>query len=369
MLSRNRILQNISYTAHESHFMHAFPGIPVRVSSSSVEKTVRIIYTDVNDLSEGTFMGKELWKTKSFNFTSWNAAKTDIEEAKKQIDSMVSGCSVNTVAITFAARQDHCYSTEIHWKGSHMFDEPKLAELITHAKNAGLRVIVKPMLNVSDGYWRAYIRFFDEDVPCEPKWHDWFREYTDYIVHYARLCDRYGADMLIIGCELVGTDHRHREWRRLIESVRSVYSGLLSYNCDKYQEHRVTWWDALDAISSSGYYPINDWDRQLARIYDTVTIYNKPFFFAETGCPSTAGASMVPNDWNIIGRKETDLAEQNDFFRTMFEKSSVLDWHYGYCIWDWPMNLPAGYCPGKDGGYYVMGKPAQETIRHYFSKW
>ncbi len=32
---------------------------------------------------------------------------------------------------------------------------------------------------------------------------------------------------------------------------------------DKYQENNVTWWDCVDVISSSGYYPIDDWDRQL----------------------------------------------------------------------------------------------------------
>ena len=74
------------------------------------------------------------------------------------------------------------------------------------------------------------------------------------------------AEMFCIGCEMVGTDHREQEWRGLIGEVRKIYSGPLTYNCDKYQEDRVAWWDALDLISSSGYYPADDLDRQFARI-------------------------------------------------------------------------------------------------------
>lgn len=33
------------------------------------------------------------------------------------------------------------------------------------------------------------------------------------------------------------------------------YHGLVSYNTDKYQEDHVSWWDYVDMISPSGYYP------------------------------------------------------------------------------------------------------------------
>lgn len=37
----------------------------------------------------------------------------------------------------------------------------------------------------------------------------------------------------------------------------------------------------MDVISSSGYYPIHDWENQLDRIERVVKKYQKPFFFAE----------------------------------------------------------------------------------------
>jgi hypothetical protein len=141
-------------------------------------------------------MQKNIWKIKSFNFVGWDASRTSIEAAKEQIDAMVDKCSVNTVTIAVGARQEHCYSTDIDWKGPHMLEDEQLAELIRYSHDKNLKVIMKPMLNTQDGYWRAFIRFFDEDVPCEPKWSDWFRNYTEYIVHFAKLCEKEAADML-----------------------------------------------------------------------------------------------------------------------------------------------------------------------------
>ena len=57
--------------------------------------------------------------------------------------------------------------------------------------------------------------------------------------------------------------------------------GLVSYNTDKYQEDHVSWWDCVDVISSSGYYPIDQWEQELDCIEKTVLKYRKPFFFAE----------------------------------------------------------------------------------------
>ena len=305
---------------------------------------------------------KNIWEIKSFNFTGWDGEKVKLQEAKNQIDEMIEKCAINTVNITLGAKQEHTYSVDIKWKGQHMLSDEKFIELIQYSKKKGLKVIVKPMVNTMDGYWRAFIRFFDEDVPCEPKWGDWFKSYTEYMLHYAELAEKYEVDMIIIGCELVGTDHRQQEWRELISKVRKVYSGLLTYNCDKYQEHNVKWWDALDVISSSGYYPMTDWDNQIKRIQAVIDEYNKPFFFSETGCPATKGASKVPNDWNVIGRYPVDLEEQALYFKTMFEKCKQLKNHFGYSLWDWSMSAEKN----QPGDYSVLDKPAEKIIKEYF---
>ena len=81
--------------------------------------------------------------------------------------------------------------------------------------------------------------------------------------------------MLIAGCEMVMSEHREKEWREVIAAIRECYDGTVSYNTDKYQEDRVKWWDCVDVISSSGYYPIQDWEQELDRIEAVVKAYHK----------------------------------------------------------------------------------------------
>lgn len=84
--------------------------------------------------------------------------------------------------------------------------------------------------------------------------------------------------MFIAGCEMVMAEHREAEWRKVIESIRSVYNGPVSYNTDKYQEDHVKWWDCVDVISSSGYYPENDWENQLDRGTRILLLGQNPVF-------------------------------------------------------------------------------------------
>ena len=119
----------------------------------------------------------------------------------------------------------------------------------------------------------------------EPGWAEWFESWNAHVLNVAGMAEENRADLYCIGCEMVGTDHRETEWRSLIREVRGIYHGPLTYNCDKYQEDHVRWWDDLDIISSSGYYPIEDLARQFERIRLVAERVGKPFMFMECGCP------------------------------------------------------------------------------------
>lgn len=309
------------------------------------------------------------FQIKSFNFITWNWLNDmNVEEAKREIDYQVEKCNVNTITFSFAAYQEHCYSTDINWKDTHMPNLDELSQLIKYAKSKNLKTIVKPMLEVRDGYWRAYIRFFDEDVPCEPKWSDWFKSYYEYLLSYGRFCEENNVDIMIIGCEMVGTDHREAEWRGLISKLREIYNGALTYNCDKYQEHNVKWWDALDYISSSGYYPRGTIEAELDRIEKVVKKYNKPFFFAEGGCPSTEGAGKNPNDWRIIRDGVSLEEEQYEYYKEFLQEASKKEFLVGFCFWDWPVKSPKCSEEKLTGNYSVKFKKAEEIIREYYSR-
>lgn len=284
------------------------------------------------------------------------------QEAKDSLKLLQESTGINYIILAIGALQDTPQSEEIDYVGKHMPTDGEVKEIIAYARELGLKVVLKPMLNCRNEVWRAHINFFDLEVPCEPKWSKWFASYTNYILHYARIAEETKCEMLMIGCEMVQTERKESYWRELVGKVRGIYQGLLTYNTDKYQETEVKWWDCLDVISSSGYYPQSKWEENLDRIEAVVQKYKKPFFFAECGCMCRIGCTEAPNDWTYEGA--TDLQIQADYFKDMFEACSKRKWVEGFAMWAWVSNRLDD--PADDNGYGVYGKPSCEVIRNFY---
>ena len=289
---------------------------------------------------------------------------TEGEAWKRSLELMAESTGCNGVILPVCAWQEHTYSTVMDSVHRDVMSAEDVRNVCAHAKKLGLKVILKAMVNCRDGYWRAYIRFFDRDVPVEPGWAEWFASWQAHVEAVARMAEENAADMLCIGCETVGTDSRENEWRSLIAAVRKIYSGPLTYNCDKYQEDHVTWWDALDVISSSGYYPVDDLERQFERIRAVAEKENKPFMFMECGCPSRAGSEMRPNDWRY--GKGLDLEAQAVWYRAFIRMIEQCPFVRGTGWWDWSATrLYPEYAGVDNNGYCTWGKPANSLIRNF----
>jgi hypothetical protein len=167
-----------------------------------------------------------------------------------------------------------------------------------------------------------------------------------------------------IGCEMVRADSQEEMWRTLVAEVRDVYPGLVTYNCDKSKEDHVTWWDAVDVISVSGYYPSGDWETRLDRIEAVVRREGKPFCLIEARCPSRQGSAVRPNDWKLVGRADEQV--QACYLDEMMSACAARDWVGGFMLWDWPARL---YDPGDAAAndeYCLYGKAGADVVaRHY----
>ncbi len=286
------------------------------------------------------------------------------EEAFQSLRNLKERTNANFIILVPNGLQETPQSEEIDYQSNATVGDKELIDMISYAKSLKLRVALKPTVNCKNGTWRAFISFFEEDVPCEPKWGNWFRAYTEFQLHYARIAEKTKCEMLIAGCEMVQTEHREKEWRNLIKEIRTGFSGLVSYNTDKYQEHNVSWWDAVDVISSSGYYPMDDWEKQLDRIETVVKRFDKPFFFAECGCMSVKGSNLVPNNWSMRGN--IDLEGQAEWYHSMIEAIKRRDWVQGLAIWDWAWNQYSLSEVLKHSGYDIYGKPAEKVVADFY---
>lgn len=258
-------------------------------------------------------------------------------ETFRSFDLMVESLNINTVVLPVVAWQKNAQSTIIDYESPNTVGDWEIENMIDYAHKKGLRVILKPIVNLLDGTWHAYINFFDRSVPNEPSWEEWFQSYSKFILHMVGIAQKTGCSIFSVGCELVQSEEREKEWRRLIGDVREVYDGFITYGADKYQEDHVSWWDAVDLISSSGYYSYCDLSTQAQRIKNVVSKYKKPFIFLEAGCPSRAGASSCPNKWEINAPVNT--REQAEYYKKLFLVTKDLSWFYGYGLWDWPLSI------------------------------
>lgn len=290
-------------------------------------------------------------------FTAGQAWRFSLREMAR-----ATGC--NAIILPVCAWQDHAYSTRMDSQGPDVMDPGDVAVVCAQAREMGLQVILKAMVNCRDGYWRAYIRFFDSDVPTEPRWEDWFASWEEHVCLVAKMAQDNQADLLCVGCEMVGADHRDREWRHLISRVRGIYSGPLTYNCDKYQEDRLTWWDAVDCLSSSGYYPVDEIEKNLLRIQAAAEKAGKPFLFMECGCPSRLHSETRPNDWRF--GEGTNQAAQETWYEAFTAALLRHPFVRGAGWWDWPATRLYPEFAGPDNnGYCPYGKPAAETLKRF----
>lgn len=289
------------------------------------------------------------------------AGSFERKETYISLDRMIEDTGCNYVTLVPNGLQDTAQSQTIDYKGPASLTDEELIKMINYIHEKGLAVALKPTVNCKNGTWRAHICFFEKDVICEPKWSVWFEAYTDFMVHYAKIAQETNCEMFIAGCEMVQSEHRETEWRNVIKEIRKVYFGSVTYNTDKYQEDNVTWWDALDYICSSGYYPINDWDKELERIEKVVKKFNKPFFFAEAGCRSVEGSELVPNDWMLRGK--INMSVQEKWYETMFEACKRAGFVSGFMLWSWPLRLYPEKLAHLNDGYEFYKKPAIEVIR------
>ncbi|MDE6608044.1 MAG: 1,4-beta-xylanase, partial [Lachnospiraceae bacterium] len=287
------------------------------------------------------------------------------ENARQSLKLMKERTHANFIILVPGGLQDTPQSETIDYTSKATMTDDELKQMIAYAQELGLMVALKPTVNCKNGTWRAHINFFDEDVPCEPKWSNWFDSYSDFQTHYANISRETGCIMHIAGCEMVMSERRGTQWRQVISDIRREYKGLVSYNTDKYQEHNVSWWDCVDVISSSGYYPIHDWENQLDRIEAVVKKFQKPFFFAESGCMSVEGSPKVPNDWSVRGK--VDTKGQAVWYETMFQACLKRKWIGGFALWSWTDQLYSPDSASARGDYELFEKPAEKVVYNYYS--
>lgn len=296
-------------------------------------------------------------------------------EAAKSMEHLAS-LGTNWTALAFAVFQEKFSSTHFGFDYKYTVTDREIETAVNKFHSLGVKVCLKPILNCMDGNWRAYISFPEPTFGHNKYWDEWFDCYTAFMCHYAEIAEETGCEMLCIGCEMIGTEHKEDYWRRLIEKVRVIYHGPIVYNANHGKEENVKWWDAVDYIGTSAYYPVakhagaseaemmEGWEKAKGFLSALSEKHGKKIIFMEIGCRSAAGCATMPWDFS---HKEYPYSEeeQANFYSSCFKVISGEDWFMGYFWWDWYTNL---FDKEQEMGFSIYGKKAEKVVKEWYGR-
>ncbi|MCC3376814.1 glycosyl hydrolase family 53 [Cohnella sp. REN36] len=282
------------------------------------------------------------------------------------------------IALSFYTYQANTHATEIPFDYGHTMTDRDIEFAVNQSKALGLKVCLKPVVNSRDGIWRAHIGFPDEEA-AQPYWDAWFESYGNFLCHYAEIAEELGCEMFCIGCEMAKTESRKAEWHALIERVRSIYGGPLVYNANHGSEEGVAWFDQVDVIGTSAYYPVArkpgdgedamlaNWQPVRAKLRRLHEKFGKPIVFMKIGCRSALGCASMP--WDYL-RTELPASEeeQANFYGSVLRAFWDEPWFGGFFWWDWSVRLYPLEQASADTGFDIYGKKAERVLREWYAK-
>ncbi len=252
-----------------------------------------------------------------------------------------------------------------------------LADQIASAHDMNVKVMIKPHI-WSRAFWQGDDWHGSIDQPT-PEAHDrWQRSYKRFILHYARLARDTGADALCLGTELVMQTTQHPdEWREIIREARKIYPGKLTYAAHWEIEYQaIEFWDELDAIGISAYFPldvpddasvdqlVDAWQPHKDEIKGVHARFGKPVVFLELGYRPATGAYREP--WLSDGGLAAPMIQARAY-DAAFRAFTNEPWWHGVFIWKTFTDGRRDEGHGDSAGFGFRSRPAEQVIERWFT--
>ncbi len=307
---------------------------------------------------------------KGFTLGGWSRDDYASPEVAAQLRELKEG-GVEWIALTPRWFQAERASTAIAPHPELSPSDDSLRGVIGHAQALGLRVFLKPQLDLTGPGWRGEI-----SLSSEAEWEAWFERYEAFIGHYAKLAAEQHAGLLCVGVELDATRHREADWRAIVAAVRARYAGPLVYAANFGRERDIAWWDALDYAGVDAYFPVANspepsraealaaWRPHLAGLRAWAGRIRKPVLLTEIGYRSARNAGRQPGEWQL---EQPPAPEQQALlYRAALESLWPEPWLSGFYWWQWDVRPPRD--PAHDTGYTPQGKPAWAVLREFYAR-
>lgn len=298
------------------------------------------------------------------------------ESSEALLDHLAS-MGVNWISITPFGRIWDLRSTEILMDFEAPYEENREAvrRVVAQAHARGIRVLVIPHLWVEMGGWRGEI-----DPGSPEGWRAYQRSYRDFVLAWARDAARAGADAFSIGVECKSWSGRFGGyWWDLIDDVRAVFPGLLTYSANWDEAEDVLFWDRLDLVGINAFYPLASHDGASFAEYEAgaraaaegvervATVLDMPVLFVEVGYTTRVDAAVEPWLWPddmtdvVISEREQARA-----LEASFRAFVPNEWFAGFLVWRYYAHLD-DVSQEAIWGFSPHAKEAERVLRAAFA--
>lgn len=264
---------------------------------------------------------------------------------------------------------DIIFDTDRQWFGETKKGAKQYIELL---KENGISVMLKPQIWVWKGEFTGTIT-----MNTEEQWQQLEASYDDFILNYARLAQETKVPIFCIGTELEKfVDNRPDYWQGLIEKIKKIYDGKLTYaaNWDEYK--RTPFWKQLDYIGIDAYFPLSatktptveelrkGWQPWKLKIVEIAKTNDKQVLFTEFGYRSMDFTAKKP--WLVDRTEEgVNLQAQVNAKKAIFQEFWQEDWFAGGYVWKWFIKHDTSGGE-KDNRFTPQNKPAQQVIGNHY---
>ncbi len=255
-------------------------------------------------------------------------------------------------------------------------NEADIRAAIRQAHEQGLHVMLVPHLWVESGEWRALI-----DPKSDDGWARWTQSYGEFAMTWARVAEEEHVEIFSAGVELRSwvTSGRATSFGALLDQLRGVYHGPITYsaNWDDVQDTIIL--GALDVIGINAFYPLADRDgatleelvaggeRVRARVAKLASTWNKPVLMTEIGYTTRPDPAIKPWEWpdsmkHVRVDERAQAIAYHALLRPLLDEPSVM----GLFVWR-VYSDPDDISQEAEWGFSPRGKLAEFVVRDAFA--
>ncbi len=294
--------------------------------------------------------------------------KYPFENTKNSLDEL-KRTGTNYVALIDTWYMEHPTSTVIYSDPVKTHANDEIIRTIQEIHSRQMGVLLKPHIDVQDGTWRGSIS------PSDPV--AWCNSYMSFITHFAEIAQNTGVELFSVGTELEsmsGSPYRSC-WDGIINAVKDIYTGTLTYaaNWDNYEN--TSFWDRVDLVGIDAYFPLSDardpslaeliagWRPWIAQMEHWQATIGKPIIFTEIGYRNVDYCAKEP--WKFDGGRLSNCQCQARAYEAALIALACKPGFRGVFWWNWFPWSDAGSC--CETAFTPQNKSAQQVLAYFDS--